>query len=147
MAETPTPDPRLRALDRLVGTWKISGPAPGEATYEWLDGGFFLIQHGEVQQEDGPFRYVQIIGFDRAPGQTEPAGDITGRLYSSRGDTLTYVSEADDETLTIWFGEKGSPSVYRGRWSEDGNTLQGAWEWPGGGYEETMTRVQPGSSQ
>jgi hypothetical protein len=142
MNETPTPDPRLKALDRLVGTWKISGPMDGETTYEWMDGGFFLIQRGQVQREDGPFTYVQIIGLDRGPEQTEPAGDIIGRLYSSRGDTLTYVSEADGETLTIWFGERGSPSVYRGRWSDDGNTLEGAWEWPGGGYEETMTRVQ-----
>jgi hypothetical protein len=51
------------------------------------------------------------------------------------------VCEADEKTLTIWFGQKGSSAIYRGEWSEDGNTIQGAWEMPGGGYEETMTRV------
>jgi hypothetical protein len=68
---------------------------------------------------------------------------MTGRLYTSRGEILTYTCEGDDETLTIWFGPKGSPSVYRGQWSDHGNTLAGAWEWPGGGYKETMTRLEP----
>ncbi len=34
MSDAPTPDPRLRALDKLVGTWKISGQGEGEATCE-----------------------------------------------------------------------------------------------------------------
>jgi hypothetical protein len=38
---------------------------------------------------------------------------------------------------------KGSPNVYRGEWSDDGNTLTGEWVWPGGGYKETMTRIEP----
>jgi len=51
--------------------------------------------------------------------------------------------EVDDETLTIWGGEKGSPAYYKGKWSDDGNTNTGAWHYPGGGgYEATMTRVK-----
>jgi hypothetical protein len=38
---------------------------------------------------------------------------------------------------------KGSPNVCRGEWSDDGNTLTGEWVWPGGGYKETMTRIEP----
>jgi hypothetical protein len=38
-------------------------------------------------------------------------------------------------------GEKGSPAVYRGEWSDDGDTLAGEWQYPGGGYKETMTRI------
>jgi hypothetical protein len=35
----------LRTLDRLVGTWTVSGPdgLTGEVRYEWMDGGGFLI--------------------------------------------------------------------------------------------------------
>lgn len=139
-AETATRDPRLQALDRLVGTWKISGETEGEATYEWMEGGHFLIQRGEVKRPEGSFAYIQFIGLERTPGGEEPE-HITGRLYSSDGNVLQYTSEADDKTLTIWMGEKGSPAVYRGEWSDDGNTLSGEWEWPGGGYKETMTRV------
>ena len=44
--------------------------------------------------------------------------------------------------LTIWAGEKDSPAYYKGRFSADGNTATGAWVYPGGGYESTMTRVK-----
>lgn len=48
---TPTPNPDLRSLDRLVGTWQVSGEAQGTVTYEWMEGGFFLIQHVDLQHE------------------------------------------------------------------------------------------------
>ena len=130
----------LQALDKLVGTWKVSGGTTGETSYEWMDGGHFLIQRGQVEREGQDFTYMQIIGYDR-PFESEPVDVITGRLYTSLGDTLLYTCEPDDKGLTIWFGEKGSPAFYRGEWSDDGNTLEGEWEWPGGGYKETMTRV------
>jgi len=139
----PTPAPDLKALgDKLVGRWKISGESVGETTYEWMEGGFFLIQRGHVARPEATYDFIQIIGYDRTPGN-EPGDEITGRLYTSGGDTLTYICEAGERTLTIWFGEKGSPSFYKGEFSEDGGTIAGAWHWPSGGYEETMTRQKP----
>ena len=41
----------LKYLDRLVGTWTMSGETQGEITYEWMDGGFFLIAHGDINQQ------------------------------------------------------------------------------------------------
>ena len=32
--QMPTPNPDLKSLDRLVGTWKQSGGVEGEITYE-----------------------------------------------------------------------------------------------------------------
>jgi len=46
-----------------------------------------------------------------------------------------------DETITIWGGEVGSPAAYKGRLENGRDEITGAWEWPGGGYEATMTRV------
>jgi len=107
--EAPAPPADLKALgDRLVGTWKISGEAEGETTYEWMEGGFFLIQRGWTRREGAEQKYIQIIGCDRTPG-AEPADAITGRLYTNHGDTLAYVCELADDTMTIWMGEKGSP--------------------------------------
>jgi hypothetical protein len=134
-------DPALRPLKRLIGTWQISGGSEGEATYEWLDGGYFLLQRGEVRRNGTPSRFLQVIGRDRSPG-VEPADEIRGRLYTSDGQVLQYVCEADKSTLTIWFGEKGSPAVYRGTWDDSGDVIHGRWDWPGGGYDETMTRVR-----
>jgi hypothetical protein len=137
--EAPPAD--LKALgDRLVGTWKISGENEGEATWEWMEGGFFLIQRGWSRREGVEQRYLQIIGHDRTPG-SEPTDAITGRLYTDDGDTLSYVCEVEGDTMTIWMGQKGSPYVYRGTFSADGSMIEGAWAWPGGGYRETMTRA------
>ena len=45
------PDPDLRTLERLVGTWQVSGEAEGSVTYEWTPGGFFLLQHVELERQ------------------------------------------------------------------------------------------------
>src|SRR5690606_20978145 len=34
----------VAALDRLVGHWDVTGEAVGTVTYEWLEGGYFLLQ-------------------------------------------------------------------------------------------------------
>lgn len=130
----------MKALERLLGSWTISGGIQGECTYEWMDGGHFLIQRGRVVREDESFTYMQVIGYDHRPEQ-ERGDEILGRLYTSNGDTLSYVCEIEGDDLTIWMGEKGSPAVYRGAFGDDDNTLTGGWVWPGGGYDEVMTRV------
>jgi hypothetical protein len=41
----------LRSLDRIVGTWEQSGGVHGTVTYntyEWLEGGYFLIQRVDL---------------------------------------------------------------------------------------------------
>jgi hypothetical protein len=128
----------LRALDRLVGTWELSGDVGGRVTYEWMEGGFFLIQHVDLGEEA---RGMEVIGHERPLGQ-EPSADIKSRFYGNTGDTLDYVYKLEGDILTIWFGEMGSPAYYRGEFSIDGNTLAGAWHYPGGGgYEAISTRV------
>ena len=84
-SDAPTPYAGLQVLDKLVGTWKVSGEADGETTYEWMEGGFFLIQHGVLEREGVKYTYRGFIGYDRAPGEAEPAEHITSRLYTSRG--------------------------------------------------------------
>ena len=65
----------------------------------------------------------------RSPART------SGRYYGfSEGETLDYTYEIKDDTLTIWMGERNSPAYYEGTFSEDGNTLTGAWHYPGGGW-------------
>lgn len=140
--QPPTPGPDLRALDRLVGTWTISGGAQGTAAYEWMEGGFFLLQRVELEQHGMKVKGMEVIGHER-PFGAEPSADIRSRFYDNMGNTLDYVYELEGDTLTIWGGEKGSPAYYQGRFSEDGDTITGAWVYPGGGgYESTATRVK-----
>ncbi len=138
-SETREPSADLRALDRLVGTWQIGGDATGTVTYRWMEGGFFLVQEGELELYGHRNKFTEIIGHERLFGE-EPSGDIKSRTYTSEGDTLDYVYDMDGDTLTIWGGKRGSESYYKATFSADGNTIGGAWTWPGGGYQATSTR-------
>ena len=142
MNEQLKPNPDLKSLDRLIGTWKQSGEVDGEIIYEWAEGGFFLIQRVNMVQYGNAIKGVEIIGHESTFG-SEPSEDIKSRFYSFLdGMTLDYVYEMEGDTLTIWGGEKGSPAYYKGTFSEDGNTLKGGWVYPGGGYEAVSTRVK-----
>jgi len=141
--EQPKPNPDLKSLGRLVGKWKQSGGIAGEITYEWVEGGFFLLQRVELEHDGHKIKGFEIIGHPQAFGE-EPSKDIQSRFYSYLdGMTLDYVYEMEGDTLIIWGGEKGSPAYYRGQFSQDGNTLIGGWVYPGGGgYEASSTRVK-----
>jgi len=137
------PSAALRRLDRLAGTWRVTGGADGTVTYEWMDGGFFLIQHVDMEHDGRQVRGIEIIGHSR-PFGAAPGEDIASRFYDTEGNTLDYVYEIEGDLLTIWGGERGSPAYYRGRFSGDGNRVDGAWVFPGGGYDSSMTRVGSG---
>jgi hypothetical protein len=142
--EVAGPDSDVRNLDRLVGTWNVSGPdIEGQVIYEWMEGGYFLIQHVDFVHGGRKIKGIEIIGRLR-PFGGEPSEDIKSRYYDAlSGDTLDYVYELEGDTLTIWGGEKGSPAYYKGTFSADGNICAGAWVYPGGGgYESTMTRAE-----
>ena len=135
------PHPDLRSLEPLVGTWTLSGDTQGAVTYEWMDGGFFLVQHIDMEHDGHRIKGLEIIGHLRPFGE-EPSEDITSRFYDTLGNTLDYVYELAGTTFMIWGGEKGSPAYFTGTFSADGNTCTGQWVYPGGGgYESTMTRV------
>lgn len=144
--ETPKPNSDLKGLDKLVGTWRLSGEVTGRVKYEWAEGGFFLVQHVDIVT---PLRYgrrrvkgIWLIGHEQQV-EEEPTSEIKSRFYSFLdGLTLDYVYEVVGDTLTIWFGDKGSDNLFRGRFSRDGNSYSGEWEWPGGGYGMSATRVK-----
>lgn len=139
--QPPTPGPDLRALDRLVGTWTISGGAQGTAAYEWMEGGFFLLQRVQLEQYGQQITGLEVIGKLRSFGE-EPSEHLHSRFYDSQGNTLDYVYELSVDTLMIWAGEKGSPAYFEGRFNDNDTVMSGEWVYPGGGgYESTMTRL------
>lgn len=140
MPPVPEPSAQLRELgERLRGRWKVSGGAEGEVSYEWLEGGYFLLQRVDLRQHGMEIKGIEIIGNDR-PFGSPPSEDIKSRFFDNHGNTLDYVYELEGDALTIWGGEKGSPAHYKGRFEDD--KLSGAWVYPGGGgYEATAERV------
>ena len=78
----------VQALDRLVGTWEVTGGAEGTVRYEWMPGGYFLLQHVDLTQFGQPATGMEVIGNLRPFG--EPAGkDVVSRYYDSIGNTST----------------------------------------------------------
>ena len=139
--ELPTPSPQVQALDRLVGTWKVTGGAEGIARYKWMEGGFFLLQEVDLEQFGQKIVGLEVIGHLRPFGE-EPSEDVRSRFFDSTGNTLDYTYELEGDVLTIWGGEKGSPAYFRGTFGPDGNSCEGEWVYPGGGgYQSDMTRV------
>jgi hypothetical protein len=147
--EPPRPNPVLRSLDVMVGTWELkgrkSGPEGeihGRPTFGWMEGGFYLVQHVDIDYIGRRIVGTEYIGYD------EENDNLRSYFFSNEGPgpfgrvALEYVWEVSDDTFTIWGGEVGSPASFKGRFSDDRNTITGRWEWPGGGYEATMTRVK-----
>lgn len=141
------PNPDLRNLDRLVGTWEISVPSgkgeiSGQVSYEWAEGGFFLMQRFDLLHGEHQNKGIEYIGHFQLFGE-EPSEEIKTRVFSFLdGMVLDYVYELVDDTLIIWAGEKGSPAYFKGQFSPDGDTLTGAWVYPGGGYASRMSRAK-----
>ncbi|SHE89592.1 hypothetical protein SAMN05444392_104184 [Seinonella peptonophila] len=139
--EMPKPNPDLKTLSPLIGTWKVSGETHGEITYEWMEGGFFIIQKIELESHGQIIKGIEIIGHEQ-DFQSEPSKEIKSRYFDNSGNTFSYVYERKGDQLTIWFGEKGSPAYCSAKFSEDGNTLSGAWIYPGGGgYTYTASKI------
>jgi hypothetical protein len=132
----PAPHPQLRQLERLVGRWEVGGSyLQGLLDYDWLEGGFFLIQRVDCRTPDRQIRGVEYIGFD------EDTQTLRSHYMDIHGANFTYTWELEGDTLRIWFGERGSDNCFEGRFSDDGCSCSGAWRWPGGGYAATLKRV------
>jgi hypothetical protein len=140
--QAPTPNPDLQSLNRLVGRWRVGGGVEGTVRYEWMDGGFFMLQTYDFMHSGHQVKGIEVIGHTQAFGGA-PSRDIISRIYDNTGNTFDYVYEIVDDTLTIWAGEKGSPAYYRGTFDAEGNIPDGAWVYPdGGGYQSSMTRIK-----
>jgi Protein of unknown function (DUF1579) len=136
----PRPDPALKELDFLVGTWSMRGKLVGsdeenilgETTYEWLPGGFFLRQRvkmdfaGMVQIDS-----EELIGYDPATGKFPSA------VYSNMSpEPLPYVWEVNDGAVTITVSHGPLDATFTGGLGDDG-TFSGGWR-PNPGADETV---------
>ncbi|MFG1815078.1 hypothetical protein ACGFIF_15020 [Kribbella sp. NPDC049174] len=127
-----SPAEALQTLAPLIGHWTVSGPSSsGTVSYEWFDGGNFIVQRIDLGDEG---RGIEYIGLDADSGR------LRSHFFGTNGKILEYTYELIGSTLTIWFGDTDSPARFVGEFNADYTVNTGAWQWPGGGYESTMTR-------
>jgi hypothetical protein len=146
MPTAPEPHPKLRDLDVLEGTWRLEGhdldgsaPFTGTVTRRWLPGGYFLVQTTSIDGNE--HEGAEYIGYDHAQDT------LRSMFFSNEGPgpfcsfALEYFWQIEGDELTIWHGAQNSPARFTGTIDGDAGTVVGRWEWPGGGYEATATRV------
>jgi Protein of unknown function (DUF1579) len=138
--QAPTPDPALQRLDRLVGTWTLTGNLvgsdeeniSGEITFQWLEGGFFLQQDASIEFA-GMFQVKarELIGYD------PESGAFASYVYSNISpEPLPYKWDLRDDTLTISVSYGPLDASFEGKFSDDDN-FSGGWR-PSPGADETI---------
>jgi hypothetical protein len=150
--ETSTRNPALERLGIFKGEWDIeisamsfrTDPAAvdrGHTSFEWLEGGAFLIQHSEIAAADFP-RSTAIIAPD-------DAAETYGMLYlDSRGVSRIYKMTLSGGIWTIWRDHPGFSQRFHGMFSEDNNIITARWERSDDGsrwerdFDLTYTRVR-----
>jgi hypothetical protein len=125
-AQFPKPHPALQRLERLVGTWELKGRTlnaqadtiTGRVVIEWLSGGFFMQQRGEIEGMGFKVQSLEIVGYD-------PATDtFPSTVYSNlEGVPRSYYWDVQGDVVTHWT----EGAKYTGTFSEDGNVLAGGW--------------------
>src|SRR3954451_24721775 len=101
------PAPALKPFDVLIGTWTIEATHPrfddvvtGTVTYEWLEGGHFIVQRARNEHEHFPDA-IWVIG---AP----EAGDgLIAEYFDSRGVRRTYGVSLENGVLRMWRDHPG----------------------------------------
>lgn len=135
---TTKPAEGLEALLPLVGKWhtegaQLEGPlgpaAPFVAveTFEWLDGGHFLIHRVDGRFGKQPTACLEIVGKD--------ASGLFAQTFYNDGNVNTWRIEPKPGSQLVMSGEwpaGSSPEPFKVRYTmsfiDAGNTLDGKWE-------------------
>jgi len=95
-------DPALEPFDALIGTWDteathpmVDAVVPGRVTFEWLEGGKFIVQRSHNDHELFPDAICVI-------GAPEHGDGLVMEYFDSRGVRRTYGVSFDDGVWRTW---------------------------------------------
>jgi hypothetical protein len=119
-------DPALEQFDALIGTWatqathpQIDAVASGSVTFEWLEGGHFLVQRSHNDHELFPDT-ISVIG---AP---ESGVGLVMEYFDSRGVRRTYGVALEDGVLRIWRDDPTFAQRFSATLGQD--SFEGQWQ-------------------
>jgi hypothetical protein len=134
--QTPEVLPEHHRLDVFIGKWRITGEnkagagkfantkVTGEETYEWMPGGFFVVNHWDRHFGDGRHIGTGFLGYDAMADQySVHAFDNLGfmRTYEAtpRGNRWTYAGKK--ERAEISFSDDGKTMTIHWDVTQDGS--------------------------
>jgi hypothetical protein len=123
------PNPALQPLAVFVGEWTmaISSPAypstmvGGHASFEWIEGGAFLMMHTDVEP-GGPPSGIAVIGRDDA------AETYSMLYFDARGVSRIYEMSLEGSVWRLHREAPGFSQRFTAAFSDDGTTITGHWE-------------------
>lgn len=132
MTQIANQNPALESLGMLVGEWNIeitsmsfyadpSAVARGHTSFNWLEGGAFLLQHSEVPNSDFP-RTIASIGPD------DEAKTYCMLYFDSRGVSRIYQMSLSGGVWKLWRDFPGFSQRFTGTFSDANNTITARWE-------------------
>ena len=125
--------PTLEHLDALVGTWETEATHPmlpditvrGRSTFEWLEGGHFLVWRVHHDHPDIPDS-ISVLGFDNAskPAEVGTSNDPCAvHSFDERGVSRLSQTDADAGTWRTWRDWPSFSQRSIGTFSDDGDTI------------------------
>jgi hypothetical protein len=143
MTDQPTAENALKELEPLVGEWTLQARSPGgslwpgeaKATFGWMEGNQLLIERSTIELPEAP-NAICVIGCDAANGTYV-------QLYTDdRGVCRVYEMSIGGGEWRLWREGEPFDQRFTGRFSDDGNTIDGRWETnTGGGWETDFDLV------
>lgn len=119
-------DSALLPFEALIGTWvteathpMFDGVVAGRTTFEWLEGGHFMVERSHNDHEAFPDA-IAVIG---APENGE---GLVMEYYDSRGVRRTYGVSLEDGLLRIWRDHAGFDQRFSAALRPD--SFEGLWE-------------------
>jgi hypothetical protein len=119
-------DPRLDPFDALIGTWATEAThplfdraVPGSITFEWLEGGHFLIQRSRNDHELFPDASSVL-------GVPEAGDGLVLDYFDSRGVRRTYGVSLEDGVLRMWRDHAGFDQRFSATLAAD--VFEGEWQ-------------------
>jgi len=124
----------VERLEVLIGEWSMEvslpGVPPGDVgarlSFEWMPGRQFVVQRWQVPVPEAPDG-LAILGFN------EPRDTFLQHYFDSRGVARVYEMSFGDGEWKLWrdaedFSPLDFSQRYTGGFTDDGQTIEGAWE-------------------
>jgi hypothetical protein len=125
-------NPALEQLSVFVGEWDLeitsmsweadkAAIVGGRASFEWIEGGGFLLERSEVSNPDFP-RGVSIMGPD------DSAETYSMLYFDSRGVSRIYQMSFNGNIWKLWRDFPGFSQRFIGTFNADYNIITARWE-------------------